>query len=104
VVEEQQGIHRVLLADAKAQAAGILPGQSANAALALLSTLRLEERSALREQAAMESLATWLEQFTSIVCLAGPDVLLLEIAGSLRLYYVLCRLRVLSGQLRCVNP
>jgi protein ImuB len=86
VVEEQQGIHRVLLADAKAQAAGILPGQSANAALALLSTLRLEERSALREQAAMESLATWLEQFTSIVCLAGPDVLLLEIAGSLRLY------------------
>jgi protein ImuB len=93
VVEEQQGIHRVLLADEKAQAAGILPGQSANAALALLSTLRLEERSAVREQLALESLAIWLEQFTSVVCIAGPDVLLLEIAGSLRLYGGLRSLR-----------
>lgn len=86
VVEEQQGIHRVVLADAKAQAAGVLPGQSANAALALLPTLRLEERSAIREQLALEALAGWLEQFTSVVCIAGPDVLLLEIAGSLHLY------------------
>ena len=93
VVEEQQGIHRVLLADEKAQAAGILPGQSANAALALLSTLRLEERSVVREQLAIESLAIWLEQFTSIVCMATPDVLLLEIAGSLRLYGGLQSLR-----------
>jgi len=93
VVEEQQGIHRVLLADAKAQAAGIQPGQSANAALALKSTLRLEERSQLREQQALESLAAWLEQFTSVVCIAGSDVVLLEIAGSLRLYGGLQSLR-----------
>jgi protein ImuB len=93
VVEEQQGIHRVLLADEKAQAAGVLPGQSANAALALLSTLRLEERSVVREQLALESLATWLEQFTSVVCIAGRDVLLLEIAGSLHLYGGLQSLR-----------
>ncbi len=86
VVEEQHGIHRVLLACPKASAAGILPGQSANAALALLPALHIEERSALREQQAIEGLATWLEQFTSIVCIAGRDVLLLEIAGSLRLY------------------
>jgi len=86
VVEEQHGIHRVLLACPKASAAGILPGQSANAALALLPTLYIEERSLLREQQAIEQLATWLEQFTSVVCIAGRDVLLLEIAGSLRLY------------------
>ena len=86
IVEEQQGIHRVLLADAKAQAAGVMTGQSANAALALLPTLQLEERSLLREQQALEALATWLERFSSFVCIVERDVLLLEIAGSLRLF------------------
>ena len=93
VVEEQHGIHRVLLADDEAQAAGVMPGQSANAALALLPTLALTERSELAEQQALEHLAGWLEQFTSVVCFAGPDVLLLEIAGSLRLYGGLPSLR-----------
>lgn len=93
VVEEQQGIHRVLLADEEAQTAGIRPGQSANAALALLPTLTLIERSELSEQQALENLASWLEQFTSVVCFAGPDALLLEIAGSLRLYGGLLSLR-----------
>ncbi len=93
VVEEQHGIHRVLLTCPKASAAGIQPGQSANAALALLPTLHIEERSTLREQQAVERLATWLEQFTSVVCIAGRNVLLLEIAGSLRLYGGLLSLR-----------
>jgi len=93
VVEEQHGIHRVLLACPKASAAGIQPGQSSNAALALLPALHIEERSALREQQAVEQLASWLEQFTSVVCIAGRDVLLLEIAGSLRLYGGLLSLR-----------
>ena len=86
VVEEQQGIHRVLLASPQALEAGVQPGQSANAALALLPKLKIEERSMLREQQALEALANWLEQFTSVVCIADRDVLLIEIAGSLRLY------------------
>lgn len=93
VVEEQHGIHRVLLADAKAEAAGVMPGQSANAALALLPMLEVVERSELAEQQALENLAAWLEQFTSVVCFAGPNVLLLEIGGSLRLYGGLVSLR-----------
>ncbi len=93
IVEEQQGIHRVLLADARAQAAGVMAGQSANAALALLPTLALEERSLPREQQALEMLAGWLERFSSFVCIAGHDVLLLEIAGSLRLFGGLRELR-----------
>jgi protein ImuB len=93
VVEEQRGIHRVLLACPRACAAGIQPGQSSNAALALLPTLQVEERSMLREQQLVEQLATWLEQFTSVVSIAGQDVLLLEIAGSLRLYGGLLSLR-----------
>ena len=86
IVEEQQGIHRVLLADTRATAAGVIPGQSANAALALLPALQLEERSVLREQQVLEALAAWLERFSSFVCIGGRDVLLLEIAGSLRLF------------------
>ena len=93
IVEEQHGIHRVLQADPLATAAGVMPGQSANAALALLATLRLEERSQVREQQVLEALATWLERFSSFVSIAGKNVLLLEIAGSLRLFDGLPNLR-----------
>lgn len=93
IVEEQHGIHRVLQADTTAVAAGIMTGQSANAALALLPTLKLEERSGVREQLVLEALAAWLEEFSSFVSLAGKDVLLLEIAGSLRLFGGLPHLR-----------
>ena len=86
VVEEQQGVLRILLADGAATAAGVMPGQAANAALALLPTLQLEERSVLHEQRALEHLAGWLERFSSFVTIAGHDTLLLEIAGSLRLF------------------
>jgi len=93
IVEEQHGIHRILLADAEAHAAGVRPKQAANAALALLPTLQLEERSLLGEQQALEGLATWLERFSSFVSIADKDVLLLEIAGSLRLFGGLRELR-----------
>ncbi len=93
VVEERHGVYRILLADAQAQAAGIMPGQVANAALALLPTLLVEERSLPREQQVLERLAAWLEHFSSCVSIAGPDVLLLEIAGSLRLFGGLRELR-----------
>jgi len=76
VVEERQGVPRILLADGAATAAGILPGQTANAALALLPTLQLEERSVLHEQRALEHLAGWLERFSSFVSIAGHDTLL----------------------------
>lgn len=93
VVEDQHGVHRVLLADDAARAAGVMPGQTTNAALALLPTLQLAERSVLHEQRALERLAGWLERFSSFVSIAGPATLLLEIAGSLRLFGGLRALR-----------
>jgi len=93
IVEEQRGIHRVLQADAIAAAAGVMPGQSSNAALALLPALRLEQRSRVREQQVLEQLASWLERFSSFVSIAGKGVLLLEVAGSLRLFGGLRSLR-----------
>ena len=93
IVAEQQGIQRVLLTDARAAAAGIMAGQSVNAALALLPALRLEERNLACEQQVLEALATWLERFSSFVSIAGRNVLLLEIAGSVRLFGGLKHLR-----------
>ncbi len=93
VVEERQGVHRVLLVNAAAAAAGVMPGLAANAALALLPELVLEERSRLREQQVLERLAAWLERFSSLVSLTAADVLLMEIAGSLRLFGGLRSLR-----------
>jgi len=93
IVEEQHGIHRVLLADAAARAAGVMAGLSANAALALLPTLKLEERNPVREQQVLERLASWLERFSSFVSIADRNLLLLEIAGSLNLFGGLQSLR-----------
>ena len=86
VFAERQGVREVLLADAKAIAAGIGPGLSVNAALALMPGLRLEERDLGREERVLENLAAWAEQFTSCACIEKPSRLLLEIAGSLRLF------------------
>jgi protein ImuB len=93
VVEERHGVSRILLANDAAKHAGVVPGQTANAALALLPTLQLEERSVLREQQVLEELAGWLERFSPVVSIAGDGVLLLEVAGSLRFFEGLRALR-----------
>lgn len=93
IVEEQHGIYRIVQTDPLAAADGVMVGQSSNAALALLPTLTLTERSPVREQQVLEQLATWLERFSSFVSIAGKNLLLLEIAGSLRLFGGLPQLR-----------
>jgi len=86
VFEDQQGIRKILLANAKARAAGIGPGLSVNAALALLPTLVLEERNLVREAQLLKGLAEWSEKFTAFTVVDAPSLLLLEIAGSQKLF------------------
>jgi protein ImuB len=93
VVDEQQGIPRVLLASAEAAAAGISSGMSVNAALALDAGVELLLRQPVYEQRVFSELATWAERFTSFVTLDSSPALLLEIAGSLRLFGGISRLR-----------
>ena len=93
VTEDQQGLRRVLLANAEAAAAGIRCGMSVNAALAFLPTMSLEERSPAREDEVLRALAARAERFTSFVSIERPAALLLEIAGSLRLFGGLGALR-----------
>ena len=86
VFDDNQGMRKVLLANAQARAAGIGPGLSANAAMALVPDLQLEQRDPAKEQRVLRKLAGWSEKFTSFVSIEAPAMLLLEIAGSLRLF------------------
>ena len=93
VFDDQDGIPKVLLTNDAARAAGVRPGFSVNAALALLPALDLVERDVQCERRTLFSLAGWAEQFTSFVVIEAPDVLLLELAGSVRLFDGLQKLR-----------
>lgn len=77
---------RIVVADAAARAAGIRPGMRLASAWALLPALTIHERDDEREAAALNRLSCWAGGFTSEVCLLPPQTLLLEIAGSLRLF------------------
>ncbi|MGI9309411.1 MAG: Y-family DNA polymerase [Gammaproteobacteria bacterium] len=93
VFADERGVRQVLLANKAARATGIVPGLSVNAALALQPGLCLLERNPDKEQQLIRRLAAWAEQFTSFACIEPPSVLLLEIAGSLRLFGGLLELR-----------
>ena len=93
VFDDVDGIRKVLMANDAAVAASIGPGLSVNAALALLPTLELEQRDVQCEQRTLLSLAEWAEQFTSFVTVDAPTILLLELAGSIRLFSGLRALR-----------
>jgi protein ImuB len=77
---------RIVAVDEAAASAGVTPGLRIAEARALLPDLLVQQRAVEREQAALNRLACWAGSFTSEVCLAPPQTLLLEVAGSLRLF------------------
>lgn len=80
---QRRSIHA---ANAAASAAGVVPGQSLNAALAAYPDLRLGPRQPAAEQSALEHLAACLYGISAEVSLAPPDQVLLEAAASRRLF------------------
>lgn len=90
---------RVVVADADAVSAGVLPGLRVAEAWAFLPALAIQERDAGRERAALTRLACWAGGFTSEICVLPPQTLLLEVAGSLRLFGGVARLfeRIVTG-------
>jgi protein ImuB len=76
----------ILSCNPPARGHGIAPGMTVSAAVALAPDLIQRPRDLLVEQQALERVAAWAGQFTSMVSLAPPDSLLLEIQGSLRLF------------------
>jgi protein ImuB len=77
---------QVLAANSAAQRQGIRPGMRVSAALALNAALRVRAREPRAEAAALDSLAAWAGQFSSLVSVVEPQALLLEVGGSLRLF------------------
>ncbi|HET7369359.1 MAG TPA: DNA polymerase Y family protein [Gammaproteobacteria bacterium] len=71
---------------AGACAAGLRPGMSAGVASARVAGLDLQVRDPVREAAALDQLAAWGQNFTSLVSPEPPVTLLLEIGGSLKLF------------------
>jgi protein ImuB len=77
---------RVLIANRTAASYGVRPGMRVSAAQALARGLRVQTQDARAERSALEQLAAWCGQFTSLVSLALPQALLLEVQGSLKLF------------------
>jgi len=89
--------HRIVACDGKAAARGVRAGMSASAALALAPQLRICQRDAAAETEALLGIAAWVMQFTPNVALEFPDVVLLEVSASLKLFGGLARI---AGDLR----
>jgi protein ImuB len=86
VVEPQKGQLFVTAASASARKVGIEPGHKLTSALALAASLRVFERAPHREQAFLESLASWSQKLTPVIATVPPEGLLLEVGGSLKLF------------------
>jgi len=89
--------HRIVACDGKATARGVRAGMSASAALALAPQLRICQRDTSAETEALLGIAAWVMQFTPNVALEFPDVVLLEVSASLKLFGGLARI---AGDLR----
>jgi protein ImuB len=77
---------RLIVCDAKAAARGLRAGMPVTAALALAPGLRLRERDAAAETEALLGIAAWAMQCTPGVALDFPDLVLLEVSSSLKLF------------------
>lgn len=83
---------QVFACNPAARRRGVQAGMHLSAAYALVNDLRARERDESAEQAALDRLAAWAGQYTSVVSQTPPQALLLEIAGSLVLFGGLDRL------------
>lgn len=82
-VEEQ---HRVVACDRKAVTRGVSAGMPVAAALALAPRLRVAPRDPAAETEALLGVAGWAAQFTPAIAVEFPDMVLLDMSGSLKLF------------------
>jgi protein ImuB len=78
--------HRVFACDGKARKRGVRAGMAVSTALAIAPGLRIARRDPAAETEALLGLAGWAAQFTPGIALEFPDAILLDAAGSLRLF------------------
>jgi protein ImuB len=87
-IAEAPGAQAELIAvNTSALKLGVTCGMSTAAAGALAAHLTIIPRDGAREQATLRRIAAWGLQFTPFVSIAEPATVLLEIAGSLKLFH-----------------
>ena len=86
VVEAERGQLLVVASSESAANAGVAPGGKLSTALALAASLQVFERVPALERASLEALAGWAKTLTSMVSVEAPESVLLEVAGSLKLF------------------
>jgi protein ImuB len=90
VAENSGNTQQVSLCNDTASDCGIRPGMKLGAARALAANLVVFDRDPELEAEALKSVATWAGQFSSYISLAdsisGPDAVLLEVEGSVKLF------------------
>ncbi len=86
VLVQQQGKTRVYALNERAQQFGIEPGMLSSAAYALCQGLRVAMRDERTERKQLQAYAHRILSLTPRIALSDPDVLLLEVKASLRLF------------------
>lgn len=86
VIDGEDRLQRVLQVEPSARRAGVQPGMSLAAALAVLPQIDARPRQPAREQEFLAQLAALGKHFTPRVSVEPPDGLLLEIKGSVKLF------------------
>jgi protein ImuB len=76
----------VVAANRAAEQAGVVCGLQLSAALAISPVLDVRERSIEAETARLQSLAIWARTLTPAITCLPPNMLLLEVRGSLKLF------------------
>ena len=79
-------LNRVCCLNAAASDAGIMVDQSLSTAMAVAEQVGAVERDIKKERRALDQLASWFYQFSPMVSLKPPNAILLDIAGSLKLF------------------
>jgi len=86
VTREVKGAQRLVVANALASEAGLVPGQSLADARAIYPDLLTEPQNAVRDGLLLSALRRWADQFSPKVEVTPPDALILDVSGMAHLY------------------
>ena len=86
ITERLNNRQQIRCCDSQALQAGIHQGMALNSAYALLPALSVVEYNEEHEARLLQQVGEWAMQFSSVVCLHPPNHILIEIAGSKRLF------------------
>ena len=76
----------ILIGNRKAEKMGIKPGMTTSLAYEIAPSMIIYKRKTNEELEKIKEIAKWALQFTSMVTISKPNVLLLEIGGSIKLF------------------